>query len=93
MGQIDQAISNLDVHALESLQGSTYARLDSKAQEANTLIDGICKKYQEPNKYAVFVDRGNSLSLGAALMGGANNVDEKAMMKIYEDLLNEGIGQ
>lgn len=93
LGQIDQAISNLDIHSLESLQGTTYARLDTRAQESNSLIDAICKKYQEPNKYEVFVDRGNSLSLGAALMGGASNVDEKAMMKIYEDLLNEGIGQ
>jgi hypothetical protein len=93
LGQIDQAIRNLDIHSLESLQGTTYARLDAKADGTNTLIDAICEKYQEPNKYEVFVDRGNSLSLGAALMGGAGNVDEKAMMKIYEDLLNEGIGQ
>jgi hypothetical protein len=93
LGQIDQAITNLDIHSLETLQGTTFARLDTRAQEANTLIDDICKKYQEPNKYEVFVDRGNSLSLGAALMGGASSVDEKAMMKIYEDLLNEGIGQ
>ncbi|MEO7453216.1 MAG: hypothetical protein ABIV13_00455 [Fimbriimonadales bacterium] len=93
LGQVDQAITNLDIHALESLQGTTFARLDTRAQEANTLIGGICEKYQEPNKYEVFVDRGNSLSLGAALMGGASNVDEKAMMKIYQDLLDEGIGQ
>jgi hypothetical protein len=93
LGQIDQAISNLNVHALESLQGTTYVRLDAKADGTNALIDAICSKYQEPNKYEVFVDKGNSLSLGAALMGGAGNVDEKAMVKIYEDLLNEGIGQ
>ena len=93
LGQIDQAISNLDIHSLESLQGTTYVRLDAKADGTNSLIDAICAKYQEPNKYEVFVDRGNSLSLGAALMGGAGHVDENAIMKIYEDLLNEGIGQ
>ena len=93
LGQISQAVENLDTRSLEAMQGTTFSRLDTKAQEANTLIDDICKKYQEPNKYAVFVDKGNSLSLGAALMGGSNQVNEEALNKIYQDLLNEGIGQ
>jgi hypothetical protein len=93
LGQIDAAITNLDIHALESMQGTTYARLDTRADETNTLIDDICEKYQEPNKYQVFVDKGNSLSLGAALMGGSTAVDQDQLNKIYQDLLNEGIGQ
>jgi hypothetical protein len=94
VGQITTAITNLDTHALESMQGTTFERLDSKAEETNGSISAICEKYDEPNKFAVFVDKGSALGLGAAMTGAAaTGVDQKALQKIADDLLNEGIGR
>lgn len=94
LGQITTAISNLDTRALESMQGTTFARLDTKADEANGLIAAICTKYHEPNKYDVFVDKGSALGLGAAITGGtAVGMDQKALQKLADELLNEGIGR
>ena len=92
--QITTAITNLDTHALEAMQGTTFDRLDTKAEETNGSISSLCEKYDEPNKYAVFVDKGSALGIGAALTGGtATGIDQKALQKIADDLLNEGVGR
>ncbi|MDQ2985986.1 MAG: hypothetical protein M3R13_04610 [Armatimonadota bacterium] len=94
LGQITTAITNLDTRALESMQGTTFARLDTKADETNGLIVAICTKYHEPNKYDVFVDKGSALGLGSALTGGTSmGMDQKALQKLADELLNEGIGR
>lgn len=98
IGDITTSITNLDLGGLERMQGTTFVRLDTKAQETNTSIDAICSKYNEPNKYEVFVDKNNGLGIGSAIfgtggMGASGGIDPKAMERLANELLNEGIGQ
>lgn len=95
LGQISTAVTNLDTKSLEALQGTTYQRLDTKAEGTNDKIEAICDKYHEPNKYAVFVDKSSAVGLGSALTDAAPSLsmDQKAFIKFAEELMNEGIGK
>jgi len=95
LAQISTAMTNLDTRALEALQGTTFQRLDTKAEDANDKIVTICAKYHEPNKYAVFVDKSSAIGIGSALTdaGPSLGMDQKAFLKLADELLNEGIGR
>lgn len=95
LGQISTAMTNLDTRALEAMQGTTFQRLDTKAEDTNDKIEAICKKYHEPNKYEVFVDKSSAIGIGSALTdaGPSLGMDQKAFLKLAEELMNEGIGK
>jgi len=95
LGQIYTAMTNLDTRALEAMQGTTFQRLDTKAEDTNGKISAICKKYHEPNKYEVFVDKSSAIGIGSALTdaGPSLGMDQKAFLKLAEELMNEGIGK
>jgi hypothetical protein len=89
LSEILAAMQAGDIRALESKKGTSYGRIDNQAEEANGLIDGLCKKYKEPNNYSVFVDKAGSLGLG---MGADMTPDTAEFAKIIDKLLKDSYG-
>jgi len=85
MGDLIRALEDLSIQRAAALEGKSLHRVDRPVQNANELIDSLCKKYDEPNVWHLFVERGSGLSSGmgaaAALEGYAKmleNVDKWA---------------
>ncbi len=85
MGDLIRALEDLSIQQAAALEGKSLHRVDRPVQNANELIDSLCKKYDEPNVWHLFVERGSGLSSGmgaaAALEGYGKmleNVDKWA---------------
>lgn len=85
MADLIRALENLSIQQAAALEGKSLHRIDRPVQNANELIDSLCKKYDEPNVWHLFVERGSGLSSGmgaaAALEGYSKlleNVDKWA---------------
>lgn len=76
------SMENLDIGALEKMKGSSFERVDTRAQHTNKLVDGLCKKYNEPNKYVLFVDRSSPLV-------GSGSLDKMSTDQAYQQLLEQ----
>lgn len=81
-------IKSADVAALEKMQGTTYKRIDAGAADTNDKIDTICAKYQEPNKYSVFVDKGSAtgVNVAANAMPSAEAMNDLVKRMLEEDM-------
>ncbi len=87
--EVVSGINGGDTASLEKLQGTSYKRIDASAAETNDHIGALCSKYRESNKYSVFVDKGNSLGVGAA----ANMLpDSAAINEMMKRMLDEEFG-
>lgn len=92
--EVTSAVEHLDIDGLRSMKNTSFKRVDERGSETNQRIAAICAKYHEPNKYAVFVDRGSVIGIGAALTDSPSlGLDQKAYLKLVDELINEGIGQ
>ncbi|MGI8923557.1 MAG: hypothetical protein ACR2HJ_05865 [Fimbriimonadales bacterium] len=84
--EVISGINSGDTASLEKLQGTSYKRIDAGAAETNDRIGALCSKYREPNRYSVFVDKGNGLGVSAA----ANMLpDSTAINDMMKRMLDE----
>jgi hypothetical protein len=85
MGDLIRALEDLSIQRAAALEGKSLRRVDQPVQNANELIEALCRKYDEPNVWHLFVERGSGLASGmgaaAALEGYGKlleNVDKWA---------------
>lgn len=85
MGDLIRALQNLSVQEAATLEGKSLRRVDQPVRNANELIEALCKRYEEPNVWHLFVESGSGLASGlgtaAALEGYGKlleNVDKWA---------------
>lgn len=85
MGDLMRAVEELSIQRAAALEGKSLRRVDQPVQNANELIEALCRKYDEPNVWHLFVERGSGLASGmgaaAALEGYGKlleNVDKWA---------------
>ncbi len=58
--EIFRGLQDADIGKLYSLLNTSYSRIDGKVENANQYIDQLCKTYNEPNVYRLFVESKNS---------------------------------
>lgn len=85
MTNLIRALENLSIQQAAALEGQSINQVDRPVQNANELIKALCRKYDEPNVWHLFVERGSGLASGmgaaAALEGYGKlleNVDKWA---------------
>lgn len=85
MADLIRALENLSIQQAAALEGKSLRRVDMPVQSANALIEALCRKYEEPNVWHLFVERGSGVASGmgaaAALEGYGKlleNVDKWA---------------
>ncbi|MER3466421.1 MAG: hypothetical protein C4340_04640, partial [Armatimonadota bacterium] len=66
MSDIIRALEELSIQRAATLEGKSLSRVDRPVQNANELIEALCKKYEEPNVWRLFVERGSASGMGAA---------------------------
>jgi len=54
--EIAKALENEDLSALFGMMNTSYSRIDERVQKTNERVDQLCKKYNEPNVYILFVE-------------------------------------
>ncbi|HWP31210.1 MAG TPA: hypothetical protein VNK96_05755 [Fimbriimonadales bacterium] len=58
--EIMNALAKEDLSALMSMLNSSYSRIDERVKFTNERVDQLCKKYNEPNVYKLYVETPSS---------------------------------
>ncbi len=61
-----EAVASLDMGKAMSLQNQSYARIDARVATCNAMIEALCQRYREPNRYHLFVDKPSSTAVPSA---------------------------
>lgn len=61
-----EAVALVDMEKALSLQNKSYTRIDARVVTCNALVEALCEKYREPNRYRLFVDKPSSVALPSA---------------------------
>ncbi len=68
--EIFRGLQDADIGKLYSLLNTSYSRIDGKVENANQYIDQLCKRYNEPNVYRLFVEsKSSSVDVSGLLKG------------------------
>lgn len=54
--EIMNALEKQDLSTLMGMLNSSYSRIDERVKNTNERVDQLCKKYNEPNVYQLFVE-------------------------------------
>jgi hypothetical protein len=78
-----EAVADLDMGKALSLQNQSYARIDTRVATCNALIEALCARYREPNRYQLFVDKPSSTAVPSVQI-------LESYKKMLERLLGDG---